>query len=75
MAQSWTTEQELTFLKQLGTYRNGHELMPMRLKLLENYLQAARARTDWGPVNRETVIRFAEEQLAEARLKAGQSPH
>ena len=49
--------------------------MPMRLKLLENYLQAARARTDWGPVNRETVIRFAEEQLAEARLKAGQSPH
>ena len=71
MAQSWTTEQELAFLKQLGTYREGHELRPIRLQLLEKYVMAARERSDWGPVNRETIMRFAEDMLAEERLKSG----
>ena len=44
----------------------------MRLQLLEKYVKAARERSDWGPVNREAVMRFAEDMLAEERLQAGQ---
>ncbi len=69
MAESWATEQELTFLKNLGTYRDGKDVAPLRLKLLENYLEAARERVDWGRVNGEQVIQFAEAQVAEERLK------
>ena len=69
MSDSWATQQELTFLKNLGTYREGHEITPMRLKLLANYVKAARKRVDWGNVNGEKVIRFAENQLAEECLK------
>ena len=70
MAESWATQQELTFLKYLGTYREGHELKPMRLRLLENDVKAAYERSDWGSVNRDTVLRLAEEMLAEACLHA-----
>src|SRR5687768_8766032 len=28
---SWATQQALTFLKNLGTYREGHEIAPIRL--------------------------------------------
>jgi hypothetical protein len=71
MSESWATQHELTFLKHLGTYREGHEITPMRLKLLANYVKAARARVDWGSVNGEKVIQFAEAQYTEERLKAG----
>ena len=71
MSESWATQQELTFLKNLGTYREGHEITPMRLKLLANYVKAARERVDWGNVNGAKVIQFAEDQLAEERLKVG----
>lgn len=70
MADSWATEQELSFLKNLGTYREGKDVGPVRLKLLENYLEAARERVNWGTVNGEQVIQFAEDQVAEERLKA-----
>ena len=73
MSQSWATEQELSFLKNLGTYREGDERRPRRLQLLEKYVKAARERSDWGPVNRETVMRFTEEMLAEAHLQTGQA--
>ena len=73
MLESWATQQELTFLKNLGTYREGHEIIPMRLKLLENYVKAARERVDWGNVDGEQVIEFAEEQLAEEHLKTRQT--
>ena len=71
MPESWATQQELTFLKNLGTYREGHEITPMRLRLLANYVKAARERVDWGNMNGEKVIQFAEAQFAEERLKAG----
>lgn len=71
MSQSWATQQELTFLKRLGTYREGHEITPMRRKLLANYVKAARERVDWGDVNGEKVIQFAEDQYAQECLKAG----
>ncbi|ETW93198.1 hypothetical protein [Candidatus Entotheonella palauensis] len=71
MSESWATQQELTFLKNLGTYREGHEMTPMRLQLLANYVKAARERVDWGRVNGEKVIEFAEAQFAKERLKAG----
>jgi hypothetical protein len=71
MSESWVTEQELTFLKNLGTYREGHEIHPMRLKLLANYVKAAPERVDWGNVNGEQVIQFAEDPFTEERLKAG----
>jgi len=73
MSQSWATEQELMFVKNLGTYREGHEIIPMRLKLLENYVRAARERFNWGNVNGERVIQFAEAELVEERLKTGQT--
>jgi hypothetical protein len=73
MSQSWATEQELTFVKNLGTYREGHEIIPMRLKLLENYVKAARERYNWGNVNGERVIQFAEAELVEERLKTEQT--
>ncbi len=69
MSESWATDQELTFLKNLGTHREGHEVAPKRLKLLESYLKAARERVDWGTVSGEKVIQFAEAQVAEERLK------
>jgi hypothetical protein len=69
MSDLWATQQELAFLKNLGRYREGHEITAMRLKLLENYVKAARQRADWGNVNSEKVIAFAETQLAEEHLK------
>ncbi|ETW93832.1 MAG: hypothetical protein ETSY1_37510 [Candidatus Entotheonella factor] len=71
MSELWATQQELTFLKHLGTYRQGHEMTSTRLQLLANYVKVARERVDWGHVNGEQVIRFAEAQLAEERLKTG----
>ena len=65
MSESWATQQEVTFLKNLGRHREGHEIIPMRRTLLENYVKAARKRADWGNVNSEKVIAFAEAQLAE----------
>ena len=71
MSESWATQQEVAFLKNLGRYREGHEVIPMRRKLLENYVKAARKRANWGNVNSETVIAFAEAQLAEEDHKDG----
>ena len=71
MADGWETEQELIFLKHLGTYREGHERTPMRLQLLANDIQTARARVDWGNVNGKQVIAFAEAQYAEEYLRSG----
>jgi len=73
MSESWATQQELTFLKNLGRHREGYEIIPMRRKLLENYVKAARKRADWGNVNSEKVIAFAEAQLAEEHLKIGRT--
>ena len=75
MSQSWATEHELTFVNNLGTYRVGHEMSPMRLKLLENYVKAARERRDWGNMDGEKVIQFAEAALVEERLKMGPATH
>ena len=44
MSESWATQQEVTFLKNLGRHREGHEIIPMRRTLLENYVKAARKR-------------------------------
>ncbi len=73
MSQSWATEHELTFIKNLGTYRVGHKMSPMRLKLLANYLKAAQERFNWGNVDSGKVIQFAEAQLVEERIKTGQA--
>lgn len=73
MAPSWATEHELTFIKNLGTYRVGDEMRPMRLKLLVNYVKAAQERFNWGNVDSEKVIQFAEAELVEERLKTGQA--
>jgi hypothetical protein len=73
MSESWATQQEVTFLKNLGRHREGHEIIPMRRRLLENYVKAARKRADWGNVNSEKVIAFAEAQLAEEDHKDGQT--
>ena len=51
--------------------RQSHEITPVRLRLLANYVKAARERVDWGNMNGEKVIQFAEAQFAEERLKAG----
>ncbi len=73
MATSWATEQELTFIKKLGTHREGHEINPIRLGLLVSYVEAARHRLDWGSMDGEKIIQYAEDQLAEERLRAGQA--
>jgi hypothetical protein len=64
MATSWATEQEITFIKKLGSHREGHEITPMRLELLMSYVQAARHRLDWGNMNGEKIIQFAERAAA-----------
>ncbi len=46
-------------------------MIPMRLKLLENYVKAARERFNWGHVDSEKVIQFAEAALVEECLKTG----
>ncbi|ETX07385.1 MAG: hypothetical protein ETSY2_11550 [Candidatus Entotheonella gemina] len=43
----------------------------MRLKLLANDVKTARECVDWGDVNGEKVIRFADAKFTQERLQAG----
>ena len=74
MSESWTTEQELQFIKNLGMHRQGHRIILTRLKLLESYVKTARARFYWGAISGEQAIQFAEEQLTEEHLKTPHTP-
>ncbi|WP_419661497.1 uncharacterized protein Dvar_19300 [Desulfosarcina variabilis str. Montpellier] len=64
---SWTTKNEINFIKGLGTgkFTNGNATVEQqtRAELLVKYIDAAKLRTNWGAVDQEKAISFAEECL------------
>lgn len=66
---AWTTRDELNYLEGLGdrscsaALRLGACARPM---MLSGYLAGARARTDWGHVDREKAVSTAQQMLANA---------
>lgn len=58
----WTTADEIHFIKEMGTHAEGGMTTPIK-KLLANYIRAAKSRKDWGFVNPQAVLSFAENRL------------
>jgi len=58
----YNTRQELDFVLALGTHCYAGSSIP-RLKLLRLYHAAAKARSDWGAIDREAVMLCVEEEL------------
>ena len=63
---SWSTADELSFLRGLGNYTD-QPVKPSRVKLLEGYLAGAEQRTDWTGMIRSNIIANAAAMLAKAR--------
>ena len=62
---SWTTRSEINFIKGLGMWSSENHAVKDagRAELLRRYLQSAKHRTNWGAVDKDQVIKFAEECL------------
>ena len=62
---SWTTENELQFVKHLGTWATESKSVrtKTRRKLLELYLKATNFRDNWGGISRVQVVGYAEQCL------------
>jgi len=62
---SWGTESELEYIRKLGTGTHGGSKTDItRVMLLKSYLKAAKARYNWGPIDKIAVIEFVEKELA-----------
>lgn len=53
---AWTTQDEIRFLRRLGTHRASRIHGPSRQVLLRRYLRAARYRQEWGAVDKLAVM-------------------
>jgi hypothetical protein len=58
------TQDEIDFIKKLGTCRNGDQ-KSSRIKLLKKYLNRCAWRDEWGQVDKNIVVRFVEHEIAE----------
>lgn len=56
---SWTTVNELNFIKGLGSFSYQGKSDTPRRKLLNLYIHSAHRRDDWGAIDKDTVINFA----------------
>ena len=62
---SWNTDHEIGFIKNLGTgrnyaYKRKTSLPKSRKALLKLYIESAKVRSNWDGIDRETAIKFAE---------------
>ena len=55
----WRTENEIDFLKKIGTIRENQREGLTRFEILTNYIAAAEKRDNWGKMNKENVLAFA----------------
>jgi len=62
---TFTTQDEISNIKGLGSFHNtvAGKLPVSRKKLLKGYLEAAKFRSDWGDIDKKTVLRFARQEL------------
>jgi hypothetical protein len=70
----WATLEELHFISNImmhttPTFQAEHEPLEGKCILLENYIKASKQRTDWGEVNAQQVILFAQKELAEKQAE------
>ena len=67
MKNSWYTHNEINFIKNIGTGKfsslSARVKEKTRLELLQKYRYAADNRDEWGSVNYEEAIRFAEAEI------------
>jgi hypothetical protein len=57
---------EMIFLKNLGSGLYSTCKTP-RLKLLTNYIKAAKKRSNWSGLNKDIILKYANEQLKEEK--------
>lgn len=58
---SWTTKNEIKFLRHIGTHDKKRPRNPK--KCLEGYLKGAELRDDWGRIDKKEAIRTAKALL------------
>lgn len=56
---TWTTKDELTFLKNLGTYAK----RTPRYQLLRNYLENMNIRDNWDGMDKVVIKEYVEKEL------------
>jgi hypothetical protein len=70
----WQTEEEIKFIKKLGTGKIAQESegfqSKTRAELLRGYLMGARLRREWGEIDSHKVITFAQEELRQEMARA-----
>ena len=59
----WSTASEKAWLNGLGTHRRNS---PPKAIALAKYIENSKKRTDWGMINKEEVLAYANELLQEA---------
>lgn len=65
---AWTTDDEIEFIKQIGSALWPEKLpRPKELRksvLIGKYLEAIQKRTEWGDMDKEKVIGYAQRRMA-----------
>jgi len=60
----WTTKDELSFLKGLGTFHvDGKKNPKPRLPLLKKYKKTIGCRSDWGDMDKEIILAFVNAEI------------
>jgi hypothetical protein len=62
----WTTDMEIDFLDNIGTFR---EMPGNPLKLLKGYLRGIATRVNWGTMNKEKIVAHARARIRELERK------
>jgi hypothetical protein len=64
----YSTEDELRFIRGLGTGKHSDASLPglgkTRLVFLQGYFGACQARADWGKLNKDVILDFLQEEIA-----------
>jgi len=68
----WSTANEITFIRKLGSHVNPlyypyNSAKVSRMTLLNGYIEGAKLRDDWGHINSKACIAYAKNELL--RLK------
>jgi hypothetical protein len=53
----WTTQDEIDFLRRIGTHRTGKNVLPRR-ELLRKYRRSIAQRSYWGAVDRQLIENY-----------------
>ena len=62
---SHSTENEIKFITNLGTYRPKEKRRETKEEFLDRYLSSCAKRVDWGHIDKSECIRFAKKELKE----------